>query len=220
MWAFLGISVFLFAVAAILDPAIVIPTLCAAAKAAVSAFAFTLGIGAIFKAFGINISWMQILENAAGSAIFAFSTVLFVSSIVSIFDSIKAFIGVHEAAIPLVIEEESLINNAYITQYPPNNGAVLGTEKTIELEIGKYGRYGEIGPNSNYITNAGATSSQLSLPPRNNGVYTEITVIKPIPNVVQSTVAPCPHWGGVGGGIQYLLPKPILELVKLGFIVI
>ncbi len=105
-----------------------------------------------------------------------------------------------------------------ITDFPPNNGAVIGTEKEITLQPGTYGRYGEIGTKSNFITQAGASPSTLSLPPMNNGIYIEIQVIKPIPNVIQSVVAPWAPWGGVGGGIQYVLPYPIKVLKVLGYI--
>lgn len=104
------------------------------------------------------------------------------------------------------------------TQMPPNNGAIPGTEQTIELQPGVYGRYGNIGAKSNYITKGGASPSELSLPPWNNGVYTEIIVLKPIPNVVQSTVAPWAIWDGIGGGIQYVLPKSIIKLKALGYL--
>ena len=103
--------------------------------------------------------------------------------------------------------------------YPPNNGAVAGTEETITLSPGKYSRYGNITAKSNYITNLGANSSQLSLPPWNNGIYTEINVLKPIPNVVKSTVVPWAAWGGVGGGTQYMLPISIIQLKNLGYLI-
>jgi hypothetical protein len=105
-------------------------------------------------------------------------------------------------------------------QFPPNNGAVPGTEKIIDLQPGTYGRYGTIGETSNYITQAEASQSQLSLPPWNNGIYTEITVLKPIPNVVQSTVAPWAPWGGAGGGMQYMLKDAtIIALKNLGYLI-
>ena len=103
--------------------------------------------------------------------------------------------------------------------YPPNNGAVPGSEEVINLAPGKYGRYGKIMEKSNYITDVGVSASQLSLPPWNNSVYTEITVVKTIPNVVKSTVAPWIEWNGVGGGVQYMLPMSIMELKNLGYIV-
>ena len=106
-----------------------------------------------------------------------------------------------------------------IKKYPPNNGAVVGTEKIIELQPGKYSRYGEITPTSKYITNFGADPASLSLPPWNDGVFTEITVVKPIPNVMQSTVAPWLPWEGIGGGIQYLLPDTLLNLRDMGYVI-
>lgn len=61
--------------------------------------------------------------------------------------------------------------------------------------------------------------AELSLPLRNSGEYTEIIVIKPIPNVVQSIVAPWVPWNGVGGGLQYMLPNSINELKILGYLI-
>ena len=103
-------------------------------------------------------------------------------------------------------------------EFPPNNGAVPGTEKVIELQPGKYSRYGEIGPRSNYITEYGADPATLSLPPWNNGTPIEIRVLKPIPEVTESIVAPWAPWGGVGGGKQYMFKVSIIQLKQLGFI--
>ena len=102
--------------------------------------------------------------------------------------------------------------------YPPNNGAIPGTEKAITLQSGQtLGRYGEIGAKSNYVTAPGVSPNSLSLPPNTNtAVYSEIKVLKPIPGVTQSIVAP---WGGsAGGGIQYQLPKPLEVLRMEGYI--
>jgi len=102
--------------------------------------------------------------------------------------------------------------------YPPNNGAVAGTEVTITLQPGQtLGRYGTISDNSNFVTAPGANPSSLSLPPNTSGsIYSEYQVIKQIPNTVQSTVAP---WGGsTGGGLQYQLPMPIQQLINDGYI--
>ena len=102
--------------------------------------------------------------------------------------------------------------------YPPNNGAISGTEKVVELQPGQsLGRYGNIGPKSDFVTAPGASPDSLSLPPNTSpSVYTEIRVLKPIPGVTQSTVAP---WGGSSGmGIQYQLPKPLEILRMEGYI--
>ncbi|MCQ1530214.1 TNT domain-containing protein, partial [Lutispora saccharofermentans] len=104
--------------------------------------------------------------------------------------------------------------------YPPNNGAVPGTEIKVDLQPGQsLGRYGNIGPKSNYVTAPGALPDSLSLPPNTSpSIYTELQVVKPIPGVTQSTVAP---WGGSTGlGLQYELPMPIQELIKQGYIII
>jgi hypothetical protein len=101
---------------------------------------------------------------------------------------------------------------------PPNYGAVSGTEKVIDLQPGaKLGRYGGYGELSNFVAAPGSASDALSLPPyTNTSIYQEFTVLKPIPGVTQSTVAP---WGGsVGGGMQFKLPMTIPELIYGGYI--
>ena len=103
--------------------------------------------------------------------------------------------------------------------YPPNNGAVPGTEVNMTLKPGDtLGRYGNIGEKSNFVTQTGADASKLALPPNTNpAIYQEFEVIKEIPGTIQAEIAP---WGGsVGGGLQYELPKPILQLIKEGYIV-
>ena len=103
--------------------------------------------------------------------------------------------------------------------YPPNNGAVVGTEETITLKPGDtLGRYGDISDTSVYVTQPGADASELALPPNTDpSVYQEFEVIKEIPDTIQSEIAP---WGDSdGGGIQYELPKPINQLITEGYIV-
>lgn len=103
--------------------------------------------------------------------------------------------------------------------YPPNNGAVLGTEVNMTLKPGDtFGRYGNIGEKSNFVTQTGTDASKLALPPNTDPtIYQEFEVIKEIPETIQSEIAP---WGdSPGGGLQYELPKPILQLIKEGYIV-
>lgn len=103
--------------------------------------------------------------------------------------------------------------------YPPNNGAVPGTEVNMTLKPGDtLGRYGNIGEKSNFVTQTGADASKLALPPNTNpATYQEFEVIKEIPGTIQAEIAP---WGGsAGGGLQYELPKPILQLIKEGYVV-
>ena len=102
--------------------------------------------------------------------------------------------------------------------YPPNNGAVRGTEKNVTLKTDTVvGRFGKIGPDSKFVTQTGVDPGKLSLPPDTDAaVYSEFIVTKPIPNVTQAEIAP---WGdSPGGGIQYLLPRPIKELVADGYL--
>ena len=100
--------------------------------------------------------------------------------------------------------------------YPPNNGAVPGTEKMVILQPGyELGRYGNIGSKSNYVTDTGTAPNSLALPPGTSpSTYTKIKVLKPIPGVIQSTIAEWPEGSGSGGGTQYQLPKP-LEILKM-----
>ena len=64
--------------------------------------------------------------------------------------------------------------------YPPNNGAVPGTEKIISLQPGDtLGRYGNIGNKSNFVTQAGTNANILSLPPTTDpSIYQEFVVLK------------------------------------------
>ena len=116
-------------------------------------------------------------------------------------------------------EEESWYNPDGSINYPPNNGAVPGTEVNITLKPGDtFGRYGEIGPESNFVTQPNADPNQLALPPNTDpSIYQEFIVIKEIVNVIQSEIA---SWAGSeGGGLQYELPMPILRLIEKGYIV-
>ena len=103
--------------------------------------------------------------------------------------------------------------------YPPNNGAVPGTEKVVTLNPGdRIGRYGNITPTSTFVTKPGASSSQLSLPPNTDpSVYQEFIVIKPIVDAEAAIIAP---WGNsCGGGIQYNLPNTLQWLIDNGYLI-
>ena len=122
------------------------------------------------------------------------------------------------------VDGESVINTDWYKpdgsiNYPPNNGAVPGTEVNITLKQGEsLGRYGAIGPRSNFVTETGADANKLALPPTTDpNVCQEFEVIKEIPDTTQAVIA---KWGGSdGGGLQYELPKPILQLIREGYLV-
>lgn len=118
-----------------------------------------------------------------------------------------------------VRQTESWYNADGSFNYPPNNGAVPGTEKTISLRPGdSFGRYGNIGDKSNFATQPGADANKLSLPPTTNpGIYQEFVVVKKISEITQAEIA---QWGDSdGGGLQYELPMPIKELIIKGYII-
>ena len=58
----------------------------------------------------------------------------------------------------------------------------------------------------------------MSLPPNTDpAIYQEFEVIKEIPGTIQAEILP---WDdSVGGGIQYELPMPIMQLLKEGYII-
>ena len=112
----------------------------------------------------------------------------------------------------------SWINPDGSMYYPPNDGAVLGSETKVILHPGqRLGRYGEPGAKSRYFTEAGADPASLSLPPETSSeTYIEYEVIKDIPNVTKAKIAP---WGGdPGGGTQYVTNETIIWLKENQYI--
>ena len=115
-------------------------------------------------------------------------------------------------------QNRSWYNKDGSLNYPPNDGAISGTEKVIILKPGEIlGRYGKIGDNSDFVTQTGVDASKLSLPPTTDpSIYREFVVAKEIPQTIQAQIA---AWGeSAGGGIQYKLPMPIKQLLKEGYI--
>ena len=91
-------------------------------------------------------------------------------------------------------------------------------EVEISLKPGDvFRRYGEIRANSVFVTEAGADAGKLSLPPNTDpSIYQEFIVVHEIPETMQSAIR---AWAGSpGGGVQYELPAPILQLLKEGYI--
>ncbi len=102
--------------------------------------------------------------------------------------------------------------------YPPNDGAIPGTEEIITLKPGDIlGRYGGYEEESVFMTEAGVSPEVLSVPPwKDTSIYNEFIVLKEIPGVTKSIAAP---WAdSVGGGLQYQLPEGIISLIIDGFL--
>ena len=67
-----------------------------------------------------------------------------------------------------------------IKNYPPNNGAVNGTENLEYLQKGaQIDRYGSL--NGTYASPSGTPLELRSLSPSNSGVYNSFEVLKPFP---------------------------------------
>ena len=102
------------------------------------------------------------------------------------------------------------------TWWPPNQGAVPGTEQTVTLPKGTIlGRIGSM--HGSFVAPPNTSPELLSLSPATNlSEYFEIELTADIPNVQQAEVAP---WFDMpGGGIQYKLPASIQELMDRGYI--
>ncbi|WP_439444157.1 glycohydrolase toxin TNT-related protein [Listeria aquatica] len=101
-------------------------------------------------------------------------------------------------------------------KWPPNNGAIPGTEKLISLQKGE--TFGRIGSNyGKFVAPRGTNPDKLSLAPgTDTTVYKEYVVIKEIPKVESADVAP--WFDKPGGGKQMLLPYSINDLLQGGYI--
>ena len=101
--------------------------------------------------------------------------------------------------------------------YAPNNGRVEGT--TVENQtiskgtvIDRYGpKYGR------YASPKGTGYDSRALPyEQNSWAYHKYVVVKDIPGVTTSEIAPA--FGQLGGGIQFELPDRIVDLISNGFL--
>lgn len=100
-------------------------------------------------------------------------------------------------------------------KWPPNNGAVKGTEEVVTLKKGDIlGRIGNDG--GKYTSPAGTDPDKLSLAPGTNvSVHTEYRIIRDIPDVEKVEAWFDKH----GGGTQYKTNKTLRELIQKGYIV-
>ena len=166
---------------------------------------------------GEAVDWRLVAENGLEDA--------FENMLLSVPGEVSGVYGKVENGVEVGYDEGSLsykskswYNDDNTINYPPKNGAVLGTEEFISLMPGDVlGRYGNIGEKSNYATLPGADYNKLSLPPDTDPhIYQEFIVLKEIPKTLQAEIAP---WGdSLGGGIQYELPMAIKDLVRQGYI--
>ena len=99
--------------------------------------------------------------------------------------------------------------------YPPNNGAVPGTEKMITLQPGtKIDRYGA--ETGRYVSPYGTPFANRSLPPGSDELpYHVYEVLKPIQ--VQSGLIAA-WFDQPGGGIQYQFAQTIENLIQSGYL--
>ncbi|WP_154224961.1 TNT domain-containing protein, partial [Enterococcus faecalis] len=102
-------------------------------------------------------------------------------------------------------------------KWPPNNGAVPGTEEMVTLKKGD--TFGRIGKDTGrYTAPTGSSSDKLALAPGTDlSVYTEYEIIKDIPNVERAQIAP--WFDKPGGGTQMLMPHSIKTLIEKGYII-
>ena len=108
------------------------------------------------------------------------------------------------------------VDDAGKTIWPPNNGAVAGTEKMINLNKGTtFGRIG--GDTGSFVAPPKTSPDNLSLAPETDiSNYTEYIATKPISGVEKAIVAP--WFDKPGGGTQFKLPMTIRELIREGYI--
>jgi filamentous hemagglutinin len=100
--------------------------------------------------------------------------------------------------------------------WPPNAGAVAGTEKNVTLKPGDtFDRYGST--TGNYVAPAGTSIGDRALAPGGAGnPLNKYEVIKPLPDAIQSQVAPA--FGQTGGGVQIELKKSIQWYIDNGYL--
>ena len=99
--------------------------------------------------------------------------------------------------------------------YPPNNGAIKGTEKKIYLMAGdKIDRFGGI--KGKYFSPVGTPMEMRALPyDADLSQYRQFEVVKPF-EVEASTIAPA--FGKIGLGTQYRVSVSVEILLKKGII--
>ena len=98
---------------------------------------------------------------------------------------------------------------AGVQPWPPNDGAIPGTEQLAELQPGsKIGRFGP--PGGSFATDPGTPVHKLSLRPGSDLTYTEYLVLKPL-RAKKAVVMPWFNQPGLG--IQYKFSDSIENLI-------
>ncbi|WP_445326634.1 TNT domain-containing protein [Scandinavium hiltneri] len=105
------------------------------------------------------------------------------------------------------------MSNLPVTYWPPNDGAHGPITKTT-LEPGTtIDRYGL--PRGKYTSPYGTPYSMRALPPGTDSEpYSVYKVVKPIPNVAESKIAP--WFGETGMGTQYKLEDSVQSYLDSG----
>ena len=100
--------------------------------------------------------------------------------------------------------------------WPPNDGAVDGTQETIVLKKGtQIDRYGS--EDGYYTTPINTPYEERSCAPGSKDKpYCQYVVTKPIEGVEQSVTAA--WFDEPGGGLQYLMPESVGDLVQEGYL--
>ena len=107
------------------------------------------------------------------------------------------------------------MTKAIVPYYPPNNGALLGTERRIILQPGTViDRYGDL--NGKYLSPIGTPLEMRALPPTTKiSEYSQFVILKPL-EVDASMIAPA--FNKIGLGTQYKTKDTINELLEKKFI--
>jgi hypothetical protein len=111
---------------------------------------------------------------------------------------------------PLIWIDPLGLTNALVTYWPPNDGPFGPVEVSVMEKDTLIDHYGY--PGGKYTSPVGTPYSMRALVPgTETKPYTVYEVMKPIPNVSESKIAP--WFGEIGMGTEYLLPESVQSLI-------